>query len=159
MENFLEAAFDRAKLGGLPKKHWTHEALFDRYKHVFRLRLGKEDPAILPPLEIKTIEGAKLKKGYTIPFNLPPEALEEMREELKTTEAMGVLGDAPIGATLHGLSTVKKAKGGYRWVITCVTANDITVDFHWFQPDNANEQQSYMKGVKFFWLADLTKGF
>ena len=60
----------------------------------------KEDPAILPPLEIQTIEGAKLRKGYTIPFNLPPEALEEMREELKTNEAMGVLGDAPMGSTL-----------------------------------------------------------
>ena len=72
---------------------------------------------------------------------------------------MGVLGDAPMGSTLHGLLTVKKANGGYRWVITCVTANDITVDFHWFQPDNANEQQSRMKGAKYFWLADLTKGF
>ena len=60
---------------------------------------------------------------------------------------------------MHGLLTVKKASGGYRWVITCVTANDITVDFHWFQPDNANEQQSRMKGAKYFWLADLTKGF
>ena len=121
--------------------------------------LGKEDPAILPPLEIKTIEGAKLRKGYIIPFNLPPEALGEMRQELKTNEAMGVLGDAPMGSTLHGLLTVKKAKGGYRWVITCVTANDITIDFHLFQPDNANEQQSRMKGAKYFWLTDLTKGF
>lgn len=42
---------------------------------------------------------------------------------------MGVLGDAPMGSTLYGLLTVKKANGGYRWVITCVTANDITVDF------------------------------
>ena len=126
---------------------------------MFRLRLGKEDLAILPPLEIKTIEGAKLCKGYTIPFNLLPAALEEMREELKTNDVMGALGDVPMGSTLHDFLTVKKVKGGYRRVITCVTANDVTVDFHWFQPDNANEQQSRMKGAKYFWLADLTKGF
>ena len=63
------------------------------------------------------------------------------------------------GSTLYGLLTVKKAKGGYRWVITCVTGNDITIDFHWFKPDNANEQQRRMKGVKYFWLTDLAKGF
>jgi hypothetical protein len=85
--------------------------------------------------------------------------LEELRKELKANEGMGVLGDAPMGSVLHSLLTVKKATGGHRWVITCVTANDITIDFHWFQPDNANEQQSRMKGAKYFWTADLTKGF
>ena len=67
VKNFLEAAFDRTKLAGLPKKHWSRyrKLLFDKYKHVFQLRLGKEDPAILPPLEIQTIPGAKLRKGAT----------------------------------------------------------------------------------------------
>ena len=33
VENFLEAAFDRAKLTGLPKKHWLRyrKLLFDKY--------------------------------------------------------------------------------------------------------------------------------
>ena len=161
VENYLEAAMDKAKLEGLPKRHWARyrHLLFVKYKHVFRLRLGKEDPAILPPLEIQTIPGAKLRKGYTIPFNLPPDALDELWKEIKLNEGMGVIGDAPIGATLHNLLSIKKVKGGYRHVVTCVTANDITVDFHWFQPDNTTEQQSRMRGAKYFWLADMTKGY
>ena len=94
IERYLEVAMDRAILAGLPKKHWGRyrKLVFVKYKHVFRLRLGKEDPAILPPLEVKTIEGAKLRKGYTIPFNLPPAALEELRQELKTMlEEAGVV--------------------------------------------------------------------
>ena len=64
-------------------------------------------------MKIETIPGARLKQGYTIPFNLPPDALEELRQELKKNEEMGVLGDAPMGSTLHGLLTVKKATGGH----------------------------------------------
>ena len=158
---YLEAAFDKARLEGLPRKHWRRyrHLIFKAYLHVFRMRLGKEDPAILPPLKIETIPGAKLRKGYTIPFNLAPDALEEMKKELDRNEGMGVMGDAPIGSTLHNLLTIKKVKGGYRWVVTCVTANDITVDFHWFSPDNATAQQSRMKGAKYFWLTDMTKGY
>ena len=159
--NYLEAAFDRARLAGLPRKHLARyrKLIFETYLHVFRLRLGKEDPAILPPLKVETIPGAQLRKGYTIPFNLAPDALEELKKELDNNEGMGVMGNAPMGSTLHNLLTIKKVKGGYRWVITCVTANDITVDFHWFAPDNATEQQSRMKGARYFWLADMTKGY
>ena len=43
---------------------------------------------------------------------------------------MGVVSDdVPAGAVLHNLLTLNKTRGGKRWVITAITANNITVDF------------------------------
>ena len=73
---------------------------------------------------------------------------------------MGVVSDdVPPGAVLHSLLTLNKAGGGKRWVITAMTANDITVDFYHYQADNADELQQVMQGAKHYWVADLTKGY
>ena len=54
---------------------------------------------------------------------------------------------------------MKKPDGSLRWVITAITANDITIDFYHYQADNADELQSIMQGAKHYWVADLTKGY
>ena len=61
VREYLEATLDSARLQGLPKKHVKRyrTLILVMYFHVFRLRLGLEDPAILPPLKIKTIPGAR----------------------------------------------------------------------------------------------------
>ena len=38
--------------------------------------------------------------------------------------------DVPSGAVLHSPLTLNKTGGGKSWVITAITANDITVDFY-----------------------------
>ena len=162
IREFLEAAFDQARINGLPQKYLKRyrKLVFKTYFFVFRLRLGKEDPAILPALRVKTVPGAKLRRGYQISYDkLTNAQLEAMRAQLDENRSMGVIGDAPLDAVLHSLLTVTKPNGGLRWVITCVTANDITIDFWWHQPDNATSQQQRMLGAKYYWLADLTKGY
>ena len=141
IRNTLEAVFDEARINGLPKKHWKRYRLliFVTYFVVFRLR---EDPAILPPLNVKTYPGAVMRKGYTIGFDkLTQKQLDAMETELMRMKGMGVCTDAPLYATLHSLLTLAKTDGSSRWVITCITANDITVDYWWESPDNANAQQ------------------
>ena len=162
VENYLEASFDEGRIAGLPKKHWNRyrKLILEQYKFVYRLRLGHEDPAILPELKIKTIKGATMKPGYKIGFDkLTHPQLNEMKRELDRMQGMGVVGDAPLDAILHSLLTIAKGDGSLRWVITCTTANDITIDFWWDQPDNATAQQQRMKGAKYFWVADLLKGY
>ena len=131
-----------------------------RYKFVFRQRLDKEDPAILPPLEVKTYPGAQLRKGYKISFDkLSDQQLKALHAELATNKGMGVIGDAPLNSILHSLLTLTKPDGSYRWVITCITANEITVDYWWDSSDTTTSQQQRMLGAKYFWLADLSKGY
>ena len=111
-------------------------------------------------MEVKTYPGAKLRKGYKISFDkLTHEQLEALHKELETNQSMGVIGDAPLDSVLHSLLTLQKKGGGSRWVITCITANDITVDYWWHQPYNATSLQQRMLGAKYFWLADLAKGY
>ena len=162
IRNTLEAVFDEARVNGLPKKHWKRyrKLIFETYFFVFRLRLGREDPAILPPLNVKTYPGAKMRKGYKIGFDKLSQAqLDAMETELKRMKSMGVVTDAPLWATLHSLLTLAKTDGSSRFVITCITANDITVDYWWDSPDNANSQQQRMHGMRYFWVADLLKGY
>ena len=88
-----------------------------RYKFVFRQRLDKEDPAILPPLEVKTYPGAQLRKGYKISFDkLSDQQLKALHAELATNKGMGVIGDAPLNSILHSLLTLTKPDGSYRWM-------------------------------------------
>ena len=46
-----------------------------------------------------------------------------------------------------------------RWVITCITANDITLAFSMPAADNVTDQQKRMKGALYFFIADLVKGY
>ena len=132
--NYLEAAFDQARLNGLPKKHWKRyrKLIFITYFHVFRTRLGRELPALLPAMKAEVFPGAELKQGYKISFDkLTKAQLESMHEELYRNKDMGVLGDAPLGAKLHSLLTILKQDGSMRWVIACMTANDIIKPMWW----------------------------
>ena len=160
--NFLEAAFDQARLNGLPKRHWKRyrKLIFVTYFHVFRTRLGREAPALLPAMKVEVYPGAELKQGYKISFDkLTAPQLEQMRVELDRNKDMGVLGDAPLGAILHAMLTILKQDGSMRWVIACMTANDIIRPMWWDQPDNATSQQQRMRGAKYYWLADMLKGY
>ena len=109
-------------------------------------------------MSVKTIPGAVLRKGYSINLsNLPREALDSLKTQLDLNKSMGVISDdVPTGAVLHSLLTVKKPDGSLRWVITAVTANDITIDFYHYQADSADELQSVMQGAKHYCL---TKGY
>ena len=162
IKNYLEATFDHARIEGLPKKHEPkyRDLIFRSYYQAFRLRLGREDPAILPELNIKTIPGAKMRPGYKIGFDkLTQPQLAEMKAELERMKSQGVVGDAPLDSILHSLLTLGKNDGSLRWVIMCMTANDITIDYWWDQPDNATSQQQRLHGAKYFWIADLLKGY
>jgi len=163
IDNLLEAAFDRGVLAGLPKLYVAkyRELVFREYYRVFRLRLGKDTPAHFKPMRVHTIPGLTMRQGYKIKFNnLAPEALQQLKKQLQLNKAMGVISDdVPTGAVLHSLLTVKKPGGGLRWVVTCVTANDVTVAFYHYAVDNAERLQQVMRGAKFYWLADLTKGY
>ena len=104
---------------------------------------------------------AELRKGYSINMSdLDKDSLDALEGQLKLNKSMGVISDdVPPGAVLHSLLTLNKTGGGKRWVITAMTANDITVDFYHFQADNSNELQQIMKGANHYWVADLTKGY
>ena len=108
-------------------------------------------------MSVKTIPGAKLRKGYSINLsNLPKDALDSLHAQLQLNKSMGIVSDdVPAGSVLHSLLTVKKPDDSLRWVITAITANDITVDFYHYQADNdnADELQSIMQGAKHYWVA------
>ena len=160
--NYLEVAFDQARLNGLPKKHWKRyrKLIFATYFRVFRTRLGREAPALLPAMKVEVYPGDELKQGYKISFDkLTAPQLEQMRVELDRNKDMGVLGDAPLGAVLHAMLTILKQDGSMRWVIACMAANDIIRPMWWDQPDNATSQQQRMRGAKYYWLADMLKGY
>ena len=162
VREYLEATLDQSRINGMPRLHEPRYRMLIlvTYFHVFRLRLGLEDLAILPALRIKTIPSAKMRQGHKIGFDkLNNAQLSRMHDELKRNRSMGVIGDAPLNSTLHSLLTLVKPDGSERWVITCVTANDITIDFWWDQPDNHTSQQQRMHGAKYFWLADMLKGY
>ena len=161
IRNHLERAFDEAKLAGFPDRYVKkyRRLIFHRFFHVFRLRLGKEDPAAFAPLRVKIRKNAVLRQGYKIPFNLSKDEKEQLKKELDLNVAMGVLGKADMFDVLHSLLTVRKPSGGVRWVITCITANDITVEFTTDDKDNVTDQQSRMKNAMYFWMADLVKGY
>ena len=135
-----------------------------RVSRLCRVEFSGASPitAILPALRVKTIPGAKMRQGYKIGFDkLNNAQLNRMHDELKRNRSMGVIGDAPLNSTLHSLLTLVKPDGSERWVITCVTANDIdiTIDFWWDQPDNHTSQQQRLHGAKYFWLTDMLKGY
>ena len=163
IKNYLEASLDRGILAGLPKKYIMkyRDLILKEYFRVFRPRLGRDTAAHFAPMSVKTIPGAVLRKGYSIDLsNLPREALDSLKKQLDLNKAMGVVSDdVPAGAVLHSLLTVKKPDGSLRWVITAITANDITVEFYHYQADNADELQSIVQGAKHYWVADLTKGY
>ena len=161
VDNFLEAAFDRAELDGLPRQHEQlyRKLILERFKHVFRLRLGKDKPANFAPMVVKLKRDAVLKPGYKIPFNLSPAEKDQLKKELDVNRAMGVVGKADMYDVLHSLLTVRKPSGGARWVITCITANDITLEFSMPSADNVTDQQKRMKNALYFFVADLVKGY
>ena len=103
--------------------------------------------------------GATLKQGYKIPFQGTEEDLAEFKRELDLNRAMGVMAKAGIHEVLHSVLTLTKPGGGKRWVVTCVTANDITVVVRTDSVDNVAEMQKRMRGAKYFWVADLRHGF
>ena len=49
------------------------------WKHVFRIRLGREAPANFKPLRVRVLPGATLKQGYRIPFDMSEEGLAELK--------------------------------------------------------------------------------
>lgn len=159
--NFLEAAFDWAKMAGLPEEHVPRyrKLIFETYFHAFRLRLCEKDPAAFAPMRVHVKPGSKLRKPRVIPLRLPRPAMQALREELENYQKMGVIGDADPHEVLSSLLTVKKPGGGLRWVIPCLEANEISVAAYWMAPDNADEQQSRMLGAVYFFVADMLKGF
>ena len=40
-----------------------------------------------------------------------------------------------------------------------MTVNEITIAPYWHGVDNADELQRIMYGSKYYWIADLTKGY
>ena len=126
---------------------------------MFRLRIGREDPALLPELKVPVMKGATLRPGYKIKHTYDQRELDALAKQLEELVSMGVIAKAEPGSILHSLLSVAKPDGTLRWVITCITANDITLEMRWYSPDNTEAQQSRMKGAKFFWACDLTKGF
>ena len=81
------------------------DLIFKEYFRVFRLRLGKDTAAHFEPMSVKTIPGAKLRKGYSINLrNLPKDALDSLHAQLKLNKSMGIVfDDVPEGSVLHSL--------------------------------------------------------
>ena len=123
------------------------------------MRLGKEAPANFKPMYVQTLPGAELKQGYRIPMDLNEEDMAELKKQLDLNRAMGVLGKAEMHDVLHSLLTITKPNGGKRWVVTCITANDITVVLRADSIDNLREMQKRLKGAKYFWVGDMVHGY
>ena len=133
------------------------EMLFGRHRSVFRLKLGWDDPAQVPPLQVTLIDGAvpPSRRPYIPPAT--PTQLEWLRQHLKELVDCGVIrkSDSPWAAMAM---LVAKPDGTWRLVVDARYVNSQTLAKRYAMHD-PNNSLAQLGRATVFASFDWLKGY
>lgn len=85
MSQYLERMIGHAKENGLPERLQTLAALVEEYGDVFRIRLGSDPPADIPPMKI-ILKGDAVPVRVKVRLYAPPQRL--LRKKLDEIQSL-----------------------------------------------------------------------
>ena len=126
-EEEIQEAFltmlDKAKESGMSAKGLAEaKELLKEFRDIFRIKLGKDGPAKIPPMEVKLKPGAKPVKCHQRRY--APAQREFLSKTIKKLEALGVVRANPTSRWASPALAVPKARAeGFRFTVDLRRAN------------------------------------
>ena len=155
----IDLILDRAeKECGLKRCHTRRmrKLIQVRYHDLFRMRLGTDPPARLPPLELNLIDGAEPpgKHGHR---HYGMEQKQAMIKQLEALLAMGIVRYSETPWT-SPIIMIRKPKGGWRLAFDARFLNKWTKKTTWTAP-RIPEMLQLLQGATVFCSFDFLKGY
>ena len=154
----LERIFAEAKESGLPKNlHKKLKSLLNKYRDIFRVRLGSDRAVSVPPMNIQLQTGASPVR--VIPRKYSKEQLDFLNKKVKELEELGLIFRNTASSWASAPLVVPK-KGPEKWRLTVDLrlVNKVTVPHAWPMP-HIEEVTASLAGKKCFASIDLCQGY
>ena len=133
-------------------------SLVEKYKSIFRLRLGKSPPADVPPMKVRLEPNSKPIRVK--PRRYSPEQRKFLNNYVDALKRMDFAQDMPTAAWQAAPLLVPKkgSKAKFRMAVDLRPVNAATVKESWPMPHIDSELQDFA-GSKFFASLDYVSGY
>ena len=157
IDEAIEDMLRRAEINGASSDTVTAlRAVVLKHKDVWRVKLGSDPPADVPPLRIQLVDGAKLPKSHAA-RRFSPLQQSFVKEHIEMLLRAGV---ATVSSSdcASGIVLVRKPDGTWRLCVDLRRINKITKRDLGPLP-RVEDLLTWLAGAKFFASLDMLKGY